>query len=165
MCRYSRSSVSDPHHFDGHSDSDLNFYCDADPDSSFQIKAQNLEQVLKQAHIPYILACHLPSDADPDPDPAYHFDGDHVRTQTKALNKISGLFRRTTLPPAGWLSGSTPWPPSCPRPHSWQPTIRSSAQITSLGKSQVEIHSKYDQFLLVIQQKVLKFAFLAMFLY
>jgi hypothetical protein len=31
--------------------------------------------VLKKAHIPYILACHLQTDADPDPvpDPAYHF--------------------------------------------------------------------------------------------
>jgi hypothetical protein len=32
--------------------------------------------VLKQAHIPYILACHLQRDADPVPDPAYHFDTD-----------------------------------------------------------------------------------------
>ncbi len=48
------------------------------PDSRFQVKAQNLEKVLKQAHIPYILACHLQIDADPDPDPdpAYHFDVD-----------------------------------------------------------------------------------------
>ncbi len=44
----------------------------ADPHPSFQIKIQNLEKVLKQAHIPYILAFHLQSDADPDP--AYHFD-------------------------------------------------------------------------------------------
>jgi hypothetical protein len=28
--------------------------------------------MLKQAHIPYILACHLQI----DPDPAYHFDAD-----------------------------------------------------------------------------------------
>jgi hypothetical protein len=41
----------------------------SDPDPSFQIKAQNLEKVLK---FPYILACHLQIDADPDP--AYHFD-------------------------------------------------------------------------------------------
>jgi hypothetical protein len=26
------------------------------------------------AHIPYVLACHLQTDADPDP--AYHFDAD-----------------------------------------------------------------------------------------
>jgi hypothetical protein len=34
--------------------------------------------VLKEAHIPYILACHLQIDADPDPvpDPAFHFDAD-----------------------------------------------------------------------------------------
>jgi hypothetical protein len=30
--------------------------------------------VLKQAHFPYVLACHL--QVDPDPDPAYHFDAD-----------------------------------------------------------------------------------------
>ncbi len=49
-----------------------------DPDPSFQIKAQTLEKVLKKAHIPYILACHLQPDADPDPvpDPACHFDAD-----------------------------------------------------------------------------------------
>ncbi len=47
------------------------FHFDADPDPSFQIKAQNLEKALKQAHIPYILAYHLQTDADPDP--AYHF--------------------------------------------------------------------------------------------
>jgi hypothetical protein len=40
-------------------DPDPIFYCDADPDPSFQIKAQNLEKVLKKAHIPHILACHL----------------------------------------------------------------------------------------------------------
>jgi hypothetical protein len=34
--------------------------------------------MLKQAHIQYILACHLQIDTDPDldPDPAYHFDAD-----------------------------------------------------------------------------------------
>jgi hypothetical protein len=32
---------------------------DLDPDPSFQIKAQTLDKVLKQAHIPFILACHL----------------------------------------------------------------------------------------------------------
>jgi hypothetical protein len=42
--------------------------------------------VLKKAHIPYILACHLQIDTDQDPDtacrfeaepdPAYHFDAD-----------------------------------------------------------------------------------------
>jgi hypothetical protein len=70
------------------------FHPHADPDTcpgpSFQIKSQTLEKVLKQAHIPYILACHLQidriwirfriqlkifyadpgyqNDADPDPD-------------------------------------------------------------------------------------------------
>ncbi len=57
---------------------------DPDPDPSFQIKAENLEKVFKQA--PYIFACHLQIDADPDLfyhfstdpdlDPAYHFDVD-----------------------------------------------------------------------------------------
>jgi hypothetical protein len=34
--------------------------------------------VLKWAHIPYILACYLQTDADPDPvpDPDFHFDAD-----------------------------------------------------------------------------------------
>jgi hypothetical protein len=49
---------------------------DPDPDPSFQIKARTLEKLLKLAHIPYILACHLQIDADPVPDPAYHFYAD-----------------------------------------------------------------------------------------
>ncbi len=49
-------------------------FTDADPDPCFQTKAQNFEEVLKQAHIPYILACHLETDADPDQ--AYHLDAD-----------------------------------------------------------------------------------------
>jgi hypothetical protein len=40
-------------------------HLDADPDPSLLIKAQNLEKVLRLAHIPYILACHLQIDADP----------------------------------------------------------------------------------------------------
>ncbi len=56
-------------HFDANPD--LSFHFDADPDPSFQIKAQ-IEKVLKYAHIPYVLACHLQHDADPDPD--YPFD-------------------------------------------------------------------------------------------
>ena len=30
--------------------------------------------MLKEACIPYILSCHLQTDADPDPEPAHHFD-------------------------------------------------------------------------------------------
>jgi hypothetical protein len=44
------------------------FDADPDPDTSFQIKVQNLETMFKQTQIPYILACHLHIDADPDPD-------------------------------------------------------------------------------------------------
>ncbi len=40
-------------------DPEPTFSFDADPDPSFQIKAQNMEKVLKKAHIPYILAYHL----------------------------------------------------------------------------------------------------------
>ncbi len=42
------------------------------------LKVQTLEKVLKLAHIPYTLACHLQIDAEPDPvpDPAFHFDAD-----------------------------------------------------------------------------------------
>jgi hypothetical protein len=32
--------------------------------------------VLKYAHIPHILACHLQIDADPERGPHYHFDAD-----------------------------------------------------------------------------------------
>ncbi len=52
---------------------------DPDPDHSFHIKAQTLKSVqIPRAHIPYILACRLQTDADPDPvpDPVYHFDAD-----------------------------------------------------------------------------------------
>jgi hypothetical protein len=75
------SSVAEPAcHFDAdpdpafHFDADPDPACpfDADPDPSFQIKAQNLQKILKWNHIPYILACYLQLDADPDP--AYHFD-------------------------------------------------------------------------------------------
>jgi hypothetical protein len=46
--------------------------------TSFQIKAQTLEKVLKKTHIPYILFYHLQIDAntDPIPDPVDHFDAD-----------------------------------------------------------------------------------------
>jgi hypothetical protein len=39
-----------------------------------QIKSKNLGKVLKYAHFPYILPCHLQSDADQDS--AYPFDAD-----------------------------------------------------------------------------------------
>jgi hypothetical protein len=63
-------------------DPDSIFHPDADPDSnsdsSFQIKTQTHEKVLKYAHITYILACHLQIDADLDSvlDPAYHYCAD-----------------------------------------------------------------------------------------
>jgi hypothetical protein len=43
------SSVADPHHFDANPDPTFHFDADPDPnaDPSFQIKAQNLEKVLK----------------------------------------------------------------------------------------------------------------------
>jgi hypothetical protein len=79
------SSDADSNHFDASPDPDSDFYLmrnrirlitlmrnRMDPDTCFQIKAQILEKVLRKAHIPYILACHLQIDADPDP--AYHFD-------------------------------------------------------------------------------------------
>jgi hypothetical protein len=47
-------------HFDPnpacHFDPDPTFHFDADPDPSFQVKAQNLEKVLKEAQNSYILA-------------------------------------------------------------------------------------------------------------
>jgi hypothetical protein len=62
-------------------DADPDFFhpdTDPDPDPSFYIQAQTLEQALKYAHIPFILACHLQIDADPGqvPDPSNHFDAD-----------------------------------------------------------------------------------------
>ncbi len=71
-------SVADPHYVDADPDPDPTFHfeADPDPDPSFQIKAQNLEKLLKQAHFPYSLACHLQIDADPGTDPACHFDAD-----------------------------------------------------------------------------------------
>jgi len=42
--------------FDPDPDPACHFYADSDPDPSFQIKAQNLEKVLKLTHIPYILS-------------------------------------------------------------------------------------------------------------
>ncbi len=85
-------SVADPHHFNGdpdadpdpachfdadldpnhacHFDADLtptfNFDADPIPVPSFQINAQNLEKVLKQAHMSYTSACYLQIYADPD---------------------------------------------------------------------------------------------------
>ncbi len=51
---------------------------DPNSDPSFQIKAQTLEKMLKKAHIPGILACHLQIDADADPVlvPGYQNDAD-----------------------------------------------------------------------------------------
>ncbi len=63
-------------HYDADPDPTFNFDADPDPDLSFQIKAQTLEKVLKQAHIPNILASYLQTDADPDPYPAYQIDAD-----------------------------------------------------------------------------------------
>jgi hypothetical protein len=49
-----------PHNFNDDPDADPDPAChfDQDLDPIFQIKAQNLETVLKYAHFPYILACH-----------------------------------------------------------------------------------------------------------
>jgi hypothetical protein len=59
-------------------DADPTFHADAgtdpEPYPCLHKKAQTLEKILKEAHIPYILACHLQINADPDP--AYHFHVD-----------------------------------------------------------------------------------------
>jgi hypothetical protein len=62
--------------YDADPDSAFHFDADPEPDPSFQIKSQNFEKVLKQAHIPFILACHLQIDAVPDPDPVHQYDAD-----------------------------------------------------------------------------------------
>ncbi len=116
----------DPHHFDDSTyhpdadpdsdfylmrmgpDVDSTFHPDPDPDPnsdpSFQRKAQTLEKVLKQAHIPYILACHLQIGADPDP--AYHFDvnpntvldHDFILMRMRMLIQVSKMMRTHSVP-------------------------------------------------------------------
>jgi hypothetical protein len=80
--------VADPDpsfHFDADPDPTFHYDADPDPDPSFQIKAQSLKTVLKQAHIPYIFACQLQNanpdpayhiNAEADPDPTFQFDAD-----------------------------------------------------------------------------------------
>ncbi len=61
----SLGSAADPHHFDADPDLDPACHLDPDPDPACHFDpgpnkpAQNLEKVLKKAHIRYILACHL----------------------------------------------------------------------------------------------------------
>jgi hypothetical protein len=74
------SSVADTHHIVADAD--------ADPDPSFQVKAQNLEKVLMACrlifHTFWLVVCKLMRmriqliifDPDPGPYPAYHFDAD-----------------------------------------------------------------------------------------
>jgi hypothetical protein len=85
-------------------DLDPTFHFDADPDPSFQIKAQNLEKVLKLADIPYILAYHVQIDADPDPYPAGadpnpvdHFDADSDPNPTFQFEADTCGSESTTL--------------------------------------------------------------------
>jgi hypothetical protein len=71
-----KTTVADPHHFDADTDPDpfhfvadpdpaCHFFADPDPtfhfdpDPNVQLKAQNLEKVLKYGHFPYILDCLL----------------------------------------------------------------------------------------------------------
>jgi hypothetical protein len=54
--------------------------------------------VLKSAHIPNILACHLQLDADPDP--AYHFDADADPDPTFNLMRI---HEESDPDPQHWL--------------------------------------------------------------
>jgi hypothetical protein len=71
-------------------DPDLTFYFDANSDPSFQIRAQNLEKVLKETHFPFIMAGHL--HIDPDPDPVNHFNPDpafQVKTDPDPTLKFS----------------------------------------------------------------------------
>jgi hypothetical protein len=78
-------------HFDAESGSYLSLDANLDRNPSFQIKAQNLEKVLKVAHILFVLACHLQKDADPDP--AYHFSADLY-----ADPKPQHWWRRSPIP-------------------------------------------------------------------
>ncbi len=66
----------DPRHFD------------SDPDPGFQIKAQNLEKVLKLAHIPFMRirsAYDFDADPDTDPNPTFQFDADSCGSGSTTL--------------------------------------------------------------------------------
>ncbi len=77
-------------------DPDPTFHPDGNPDPSVQIKAQTLENVLKQAHILYILACHLQINADPDP--AYHLMWIRMRIWIRIFISCGCGFGSTALP-------------------------------------------------------------------
>jgi len=84
------TSIVDPHHVNADADPDSDFIlCGSGSGSDFSTwcggsgsgsssNSWTLKPLaLKQAHIPYILACHRQIDADLDPpDPAYRFDAD-----------------------------------------------------------------------------------------
>jgi hypothetical protein len=97
--RYTCTSVADSHHIDADTDPDPAYHFDADPDPdpdpSFQIKAQNHEKVLKQALIPYILACHLKIYAIPHP--AFHFVADTDPAITLMRMRIRIQIHNTDL--------------------------------------------------------------------
>ncbi len=85
---------------DADPDPDPTFHFDADPVTSFKIKVQNLEKMFKQAHILYILACHLQINADPDlayhlnvdPDPNFQSDADPCHLQINADTDLQQLI-------------------------------------------------------------------------
>ncbi len=88
-------------------DPDPAFHCNADPDPSFQLKARNLENVLKWAHIPYgtcwLFICKLMririqlSHFDADADLAYHFDADPDPTFQFAADPDSNISKCTAF--------------------------------------------------------------------
>jgi hypothetical protein len=99
-------SAADPDpacHFDADPDPTFHFAAVPDPDPGLQVKAQNLEKVLKYGYFPYILACHLQIDAYPDP--AYHvrilpFNLMRIRIHNTAAWALKSCFPLVSkLPP------------------------------------------------------------------
>jgi hypothetical protein len=83
---------------DPDADLDPNFHPDTDPDPSFQRKAQTLENVLKQAHIPYFLACHLQVDANPPIRIHFRIQSSVVNTAVKGQGIGMLIFKKSLAP-------------------------------------------------------------------
>ncbi len=99
------SSGADPDpacHFDAVQDPEPTFHFDAnanpDLDPSFQIKAQNLEKVLKQARLQIDADPDLAYHFDADPDPAFQFDPDPCGSGSAKLCLSIFLNQQGTVP-------------------------------------------------------------------
>ncbi len=90
------------------SGSDFSPWADSDPDPDPRVKKfQTLEKVLKQAHIPYILAWHLQIDADPDPAYKFWCESGFLFDADANPGADPGYQNENDTHPCGWGSGST----------------------------------------------------------